>query len=526
MIVDRFTGAPGVPVNEVERRADSHPDKAFAIDEREILTYADLATRTYQVAHALVQAGVQKGDRVALCLEHTAAFFPIYFGAMLIGAIAVPCSTLYAMPELRQQLEHIRPRAIFANLERKQQLDAIFASIGPVGLVAYVGAPADGVVTFQEIVGHQPTSRPALPSPLATDPAVILSTSGTTARPKGVMLSHANLLAYAENLIYVQGWTEGDRALHHFPMFHANGGIGYPIPALLSGATLVLQSRFSASRFSQQLCESDITICGLNATHAKILLNTPPTPYDASHRVRYMRLGLTLEIELAAEFEKRFNTRLCRCYGLTEALGTFIAVRYGETVPPGSYGRVQRGYSVKVVGKGGRAVEPGVSGDVYVRRHDPNGLAMGYYNDAAETARAFQGNWLRTGDIGHFDADGYFWFDGRKKDMIKRSGFNVAPAELERVISSVPGVADVAVVGIPDHFREEAIVAIVVLHVGATIGEDKIVNACREELASYKVPQHVLFLDDLQHSFIGKVQRPKLRALAMQRLAAAAVVAA
>ena len=343
---------------------------------------------------------------------------------------------------------------------------------------------------------------------------MVIYTSGTTDRPKGVVFSHGNLVTATHNVVTTFRYTPDDRVLHFFPMFHINGGVVTLFPALTSGATVVVLPKFSSSAFGRQLCDFDITYCSINATNVKLILNTPVTPFDDQHRTRRMLLGLALDNDMQRDFERRFATRLCGTYGFTE-IGVVTAESPADLPRPGSAGRVLRGYTIKIADSEGREVPRGERGELLIAASQRHGLATAYLHDEEKTRDAFRDGWFHTGDMGYVDADGYFWFVERKNDMIKRSGFNVAPAEVERVVREVPGVADVAVVGMPDPLREEAIVAYIVATQPVIVDVETVLNACRRKLADYKVPQHVEFIDAMPVNFIGKVERRTLREWAL-----------
>ncbi|MCU1360058.1 MAG: AMP-dependent synthetase and ligase, partial [Ilumatobacteraceae bacterium] len=344
----------------------------------------------------------------------------------------------------------------------------------------------------------------------------IMYTSGTTARPKGVMFSHGNLRTAALTAVTHFRWTKNDRFLHYFPLFHANGGLYGVFPALMSQASIMMVPKFSASAFGSQLHDLGITFTSVNATHVKMIMNHPVSPRDAEHQTWRMMLGLTLRPDEITAFENRFATRLCPTYGLTEGLGIDAI---GEPVGPrrvGSAGRLLRGYKLRVVDESGTELPAGERGEAEFASELEHGVPMGYFRDPEKTAEIYRDGWVRTGDVLEMDADGYLWFVERKRDMIKRSGYNVAPAEVERVIAAVAGVADVAVVGAPDEMREEAIIAYVVADAGAVVTPELVLAACTTTLADYKVPQVVEIIDALPRNFLGKIERKVLRERALE----------
>ena len=346
------------------------------------------------------------------------------------------------------------------------------------------------------------------------DLAMLIYTSGTTDRPKGVMLSQGNLSVAAEVWTRQLRWRPDDNYLHYFPLFHTNGGIAGVMPAIFAGASLTMIPKFSASTFGQSLMENNATLAAVNSTHIKMIMRHPVTDYDRAHRARRMMLGMTLDPEEWLAFEERFNTRLIGGWGLTESMGSKIMADPEGPRVVGSAGRVTRGYSLRLVDDDDLQVGVNEPGEGLLRTHQRHGLAMGYFKDPIKTRETF-GEWLRTGDIVRVDEKGYVWFVGRKKDMIKRSGFNVAGAEVERVIRDVQGVQEVAVVGTPDAMREEAIVAFVVPEDSVSVSIDDVFDRCTEYLSDYKRPQFVEIVEDLPMNFVGKIDRgpPRERAL-------------
>jgi len=514
---DYLSGTESILQNVFARHAQSDGAKTWCVSEGKDYSYAEIDQDANRVADGLKnEFGILKGDAVAVCMHNRAQFFIAMFAILRLGAVYVPCSTLYSADELRYQLDHADVKALFTD---DAMLPLVLESLPSEELRRHIVLCGTDTshehVGFETFLDGRSTEMP-IESQLVTadDLAMIMYTSGTTARPKGVMYSHGNMTTLAQTQAQYLGWTSEDRYLHYFPLYHGNGGLMGVVPAIWRGATLVMIPKFSASNFSRQLVENDVTFVPVNATNAKMILNNPETEFDSTHRVRRMMLGLTLTTDELQAFEARFNTRLISTYGLTESLTAMVISELSGLNPAGSAGRVVRGYSVKVVGDEGESVAPGEVGEAVIFSHQRHGLAMGYFKDAPKTEEVFVDGWLYSGDFIRIDEDGYVWYAGRKKDMIKRSGFNVAPAEIERVIREIPGVTDVAVVGCPDAVREEAIVAFVVTN--APLSSDEVIAACVKDLAHYKVPQFAEFLSELPCNFLGKVDRIELRRLAMK----------
>lgn len=491
-------------------RGRSDGNRMFADFEGTPVTWGEFDEKVEQVARGVAAAGIRPGDPVAVFMHNSLEFLYAMFGIMRAGAVYVPCSTLYPADELRYQLEHVRARMVFTDprlLPTLQQVLADCRALETVVVTSEEAAP--GTVRLRDFSasGRPYTNLP----PDADDRAMIMYTSGTTARPKGIIWSHGNVVTIAQNCVYNFRWTPEDRFLHFFAMFHANGGLVCLMPAIMTGASLIMIPKFSASQFAQQLVEHDITYCNMNSTNIKMVLNNEPSDYDRRHRTRRMMLGLTLEAHYWLDWERRFDTRLIPTYGLTEGLGICIAQTPYDPPRPGSSGRVLRGYQVKVVDEMGVERPIGVAGEVLVHSVQRHGVTQGYHRDAKRTREVFRDGWVHSGDQGYFDRDGYFWFTGRSKDMIKRSGYNVAPAEIERVIAQVSGVKECAVVSTPDAVREEAIVAYVVPVEPGAVSEAAILEACQAALAEYKVPQYVKLVPEMPLNFLGKLERKVLR---------------
>jgi len=518
-----FLSGPDASVQAVfAAHAAEVPDKTFAEMGGTSYSYGRVDADANRIAHVLTgQLGAIPGDIVAVYMSNCPEFFPVMLGLQRARAVYVPFSTHYSADELTYQLAHCQARVVIVDTAHHALLSSVLPACPRVEHVVVVGEECEPP---PRIAQHSLTvlceaGEAALP-PGASDAspddlAMVMYTSGTTSRPKGVMFSAGNLYAAADMCVTHFRWSPADRFLHFFPLFHSNGGLFGVWPAVLGQATLVMVDRFSASGFGRQLHELDISLASVNATHVKMILAHPPTEHDRAHRAWRMCLGLTLEPCDVLTFEHRFSTRLCPTYGLTESMGNNVI---GDPVGPrriGSAGRIVRGYSIRVTDADGTEASPGQAGQAQVFSHQRHGLPLGYFRNPEATAATYASGWVQTGDVVRVDADGYVWFVERQSDMIKRSGFNVAPAEVERVIRDIDGVADVAVVPTADAVREQAIVAYVVQAEGADLDVAAVISACARHLAEYKVPQVVEFIEELPRTFLGKIDRKALRQLAV-----------
>jgi crotonobetaine/carnitine-CoA ligase len=514
---DFLSGGSGTIDALVRWRAVDSPDKAFAQSGNRTITYSELDKITDRLATGLSDLGVTRGDSAAIYMANGLEFVFSMLACFRLGAVAVPCSTHYTADELIYQLGHSGAILVITDAERAPLVSEALSATPAVREVVCLTTDdlPDGWRSFSDVVSR--TARAAvLPAPSASDLALIIYTSGTTARPKGVVLTQGNLVTSVHNVVSTYQMTARDRILHFFPMYHVNGGLVSLLPSLAVGATVVFVDRFSASSFGKQLYELDITYCNLNSTNVKMILASPPTSFDSAHHANRMLLGLSLADDQRREFERRFNSRLCPTYGMTETLGVVASESPGGPRRYGSAGRVLRGYEIEIRDAEGRAATPGEIGRICIRGLQRHALAAHYFNDPELSRQAFVDGWLLTGDIGYADDDGYLFYVGRLHDVIKRSGYNVSPAEIERVIGEVSGVKDVAVVSTPEPVREEAIV--VYLTAQTHVREADIFAACSLKLAPYKLPQVVRIVDELPLTFIGKVDRAQLREWAAREM--------
>ena len=340
-----------------------------------------------------------------------------------------------------------------------------------------------------------------------------LFTSGTTARPKAVQLTHANAV-YA-GIFGAQAWkvVPEDRHFIVLPLFHVNGQFISVMPTLTAGATLVMAEQFSASKYMEQARRHRVTTTSLVAANVKMIMNQPipETEIDAQNDFRIIMYAIAIPDEVWDEFENRFNVKLCDLWGMTETLGATTVNPIDGVLKRNCIGMARLENQIKVIDEKGNEVPPGTVGEIVVKGVPGRTLMKGYYNNPEATAETIRDGWLYTGDNAYMDEDGYFHFVDRKKDMIKRSGENVAATEVEYVISLHPKVKEVAVVGVPDPIRDEAVMALIILKPGETCEEQEIIDWCSEKLAKFKVPSFVKFKDDFPRTSIGKVQKNILK---------------
>ncbi|MCA1832446.1 MAG: AMP-binding protein, partial [Actinobacteria bacterium] len=340
---------------------------------------------------------------------------------------------------------------------------------------------------------------------------LISYTSGTTGRPKGVMLTHANMLFQGQNTAKVVDLREGDRSVHCLPLAHLFG-FGASVIGNLFKVTGLLMRWFTAEAFFDGVNNLGGTNSSVVPTMLVYMLSHPEFDDVDWSNFRWIVVGAApVPIELADEFEKRTGAKVLEGYGLTETSPAATLNRSDEPRRPGSCGRPVPNVDIKIVDDDGNELLAGAPGEVCIK--GPN-VMKGYYKMSEETARTIKDGWFLSGDVGHLDEDGYLYITERKKDLIIRGGFNIFPRDIEEVLYGHHAVSEAAVVGIPDAKLGEQVIAYVVLRPSQTASEEELMQLCRERLAKYKTPSGVRFIDALPKNPIGKILKKDLRELA------------
>jgi carnitine-CoA ligase len=477
-------------------RVVDHPEREFLVFETAdgattSWTYARFDARCEEFARGLAGLGVVKADPVVLRMSMGVDLIAAWFACLRLGAIAVPAPLAQTHDETMWMTGLIEPRLVIAD---------------PDWADMYIES-----VTASDVLAAQSTY--VAPAVAPDDVAEVIFTSGSTARPKGVMITHANLLHSGERQSSMRALDAGERCLTALPWFHVNCQSVTVLAALAVGGTAILLERYSARRFMDQVRRHRATQVTLGAMLVRTLLSQPPSDEDAQHVVRRAFYGLAISDREKHEFERRFGMTLLNGYGLSEAVAEVFAVPvFGPKRWP-SLGLPVQDRLVRLVDDGGQDVASGQTGEIIVHGRPGWTLMSGYWRDEAATALAIRDGWLHTGDLAHVDEAGYFYFDGRKKDVIKRAGENISALEVEEALMTHPQVAEAVVVGAPDPMREEAVWAYVTLTDGRTDGET-LIAYCMERLSQYKVPTVVHVLEEFPRTGAGKVDKVSLRASA------------
>ncbi|MGH9057604.1 MAG: AMP-binding protein [Acidimicrobiales bacterium] len=476
------------------------PNAPFLLFERapgevERFTYAEFDLLVARTAGTLARHGVHQGDRISVHLANCPAFYQAWFAAARLGATIVPSNPLSTADELSYVVEHAGCHLALTQTDLRSVVDK-----------AGVSAVIDVDDPWVDADDHAGAAKVA-----PTDPLGVLYTSGTTSRPKGVVITHSAYLHVGDMVADHLRLRPDDRQLVVLPLFHGNAQYYSTMSALVTGASIALVPRFSASRWSEQAAVLKATVASLFAAPIRMILAQPPTPHDSAHRLRVAMFAQNITDEQLATFERRFSVPLIQLYGMTETVVPPTMNPLYEERRGMSIGRPLPGARVRIVGSDGADVAPGERGELVVSGEPGVTMMAEYLANPEATAETLRDGWLHTGDTVSSDREGYLYFVDRHKDLIKRAGENVASTEVERVINEHPAVFESAVVGVPDEMRDEAIVAYVVLHQGASTSPGDLIEHCRGRLATFKVPSTVEVVAELPRTSVGKIQKHLLR---------------
>jgi len=493
----------------IREQAERRPDHAAVRHGDRTLTYAQLNERSDRLAQALLSAGVEPQGRIAYLDRSAPEVIELLFAAAKIGAVAVPLNWRLAVPELRAILDDARPALLIVGPQYEATAEAVLSQLGSPPRLVRVAADYEPLLASFDPI--DPGGRGD-----AHDPIVQMYTSGTTGVPKGVLTTHRNLTAAAETAPYWD-FDAASVSLTPLPTFHI-GGIGWAYLGLWSGATTILVSEFDPAAVLETFEREAVTNAVLVPTMIQLLCAVPGASerdYSALRSIAYGASPITTPVLKQAL--STFRCSFYGIYGLTETTGGVVQLDPADHRPDGprehllrSAGKPFPWVETRIVDPAsGADVEPGSVGEIWFRA--PNVMA-GYHERPAETAAALTADgWLRTGDGGYVDAEGYLFLTDRVKDMIVSGGENVYPIEVEEALSQHPAVAESAVIGVPDDRWGETVKAYVVTRPGTTVTAAALDAFCRERLAGYKVPRLIEFVDDLPRNPTGKVLKSTLR---------------
>jgi acyl-CoA synthetase (AMP-forming)/AMP-acid ligase II len=488
------------------RAALTRPQRAAVIFQNTSWSYGEVHDRACRLAGALAALGVQKGDRVALWAANRAEFVEVLFGVPMLGAIASPLDHWWTWKDAHTALVQIRPRVLIVGAPQAAFLQGHDDALRAAG-VQHVLYLDDGYASRLAAATPLRAATPVAPS----DPAVVFFTSGSTGRSKGAVHTHASLTTAAATMNAELEVPDGERTLHFLPLF--SSCMEHLIPLTLACGTHIVLPQFDASGVWEAVLRHGVTHFDAVPTTLRRILEVAPATIPASLRsISYASERMPPQL-ITALIERMPTVEFVQFYGMMEQLCLTVCGPADHLRKIDTVGRPMRGAELYLRDAQGAVAGPGKDGEVFAR--SPT-LFAGYWQDEAATASVMSDGWLRTGDIGRFDEEGFLILEGRVKEMIKSGAQTVIPSEVEGVLLSHPGVREAAVVGVPDERWGEAVHAFITVTPGSSVEEAELKTFCQQRLAGYKRPKVIHIVDDLPRTGIGKVARRVVREQAIK----------
>jgi len=485
----------------IDEQARVQPDGIYLIDPQtgNMTTFADLQMRVRAVASYIQQQGVKRGDTVAFAASNSPDTAMVILGICYGGYLATAINLVAGSSVISYVLEHSETKLVFANFAG---LTVIEASLNNVKGISVRSIDAELFKTTTQNIDLHDTSETG---------GLLMYTSGTTGRPKGVVLSQQNLLAGGENTTLAHGLTTADRGMCVLPLYHINGLCVTVMGALVSGGSLAMPPKFSVSTFWKTIVDQSCTWFSVVPTHISYLLheNSKSVSQTDLSRLRFGRsASAPLSPDIQSAFEKKFGIPIIETMGLTETAAQILS----NPLPPGTRKigspGIAYGNEVSICDENQVEHPRGVEGEVLIR--GPN--VMQYYlkNEEATSQAITRDGWLRTGDLGRMDADGYVYITGRLKELIIKGGENIAPREIDEALYSHEDVVEAAAFACKCPQYGERVEAAVMVSEGSKVTEDILAELCRTKLGAFKSPDRIHFLPELPKGPSGKIQRLKL----------------
>jgi long-chain acyl-CoA synthetase len=491
----------------LDSNIDSFGEYPFLYYQDKQFTNVETKRFADQVASGLKENGINKGDRVIVCMPNCPEVIFSYQGITRAGAIIVPVMVTLHPKEIHYIALNSGAKAIITSSIVAPNVEKAMEDLPSRPTLIVVDLPtSERAYNFYDFINH--CSCDVQDADIqAEDIAVILYTSGTTGNPKGVLLTHKNLYSNALNSVK-HNETERGTTIGVLPLAHVYGLTMSNI-CYITGSSVVVFPKFDPKGIFEAIEEHKVK--SFSAVPAMIhALYTYPSAnqYDTSSLEWVGSGSAPLPVSLIHAFGQKFGAKIYEGYGLSEAAPVVTAHRRGEEIKPGSVGVPIPGVEVKIVNDAGEQLPIGEVGELLVRGDN---ITPGYFQNQLETDRAIKAGWLHTGDMARLDNEGYLYIVDRKKDLIIRGGFNLYPRDVEEILNAHESVSEVAVVGIPDERMGEEMVACIVKKAGAEVTEHELIQYCQDHLAKSKTPRRVIFMDSLPRNGVGKILKTHLR---------------
>lgn len=489
----------------LERAVATWPERTFLRIDQTDVTFAEFNSSVGRLAAGLANVGVQRGDRVCVFMKNSLACEHTWFATNRLGAVWAPINTDFRGVGLKSVVEIAAPKLLICDADLRAELASALPDAFAVPILTYGDTSA---APDHRLEDYYSTELAPVEAVSYFDSSALLFTSGTTGRSKAALLSHRYFVSQASIAIVDFGLHEHDVLFCPFPLFHADATALTTVPALLLGCVAAIGRRFSASGFWKEVRETKATVFDFMGATLSILRKAEPRPDDANNPVR-LAWGVPVP-EWAPEFEKRFGLQIIEVYGSVEA-NVPVVQRFDQMRVIGSCGRVIPEFDVIAADDHDQEVPVGEPGELLIRPKIPYTTMTEYFAMPEATVNAGRNFWFHSGDLGRIDAGGNVFFEGRKKEAIRRRGENISAFEVEEGILQNPGILECAVIGVPSELTEEDVKACVVLRPGVRLSEREILEHCQRVLGRFQIPRYIEVMEVLPKTPTGKLEKYRLK---------------
>ena len=498
----------------LKQKVEQYGNREFFFFKDQVFGYEDFDRESNKVAAGFQKLGLVKGDKVGIVMNNRPEFLFFWFGLCKLGAIEVPINTAHRGDLLTYMVDKADCRFLVVQSASLDRVEPVLKDLPKVEKVLVLGEEGETmpeldkpVLDYRQVLDNDGSFDEV--DVLLSDPFIIMFTSGTTGPSKGSLMPHNYALYMGEKVWEAAQYDEKDKLYNALPLFHGNAQLLSTMPALMSGARMVLSERFSASRFWDDIRHYKCTEFNYIGGILPILLKADPKPDDGDNPLRVM-MGAGASKDIYEACEKRFNVKLLEGYGMSE-IGLPIMNSLKDEAKEGSCGRPGPDDDVKVVDDRGMAVGPNTPGEVLVRIRKPYCMLLEYYKMPEKTVEAWGDLWFHTGDYLYYDEDGYFFFVDRKKDALRRRGENISSYEVEKVINSNPAVLESAAVAANSDLGEDEVMVCVTLKPGKKLTPEELTAFCEERMAYFMVPRYLRFMEKMPKTPTERIQKYQLR---------------
>ncbi len=486
--------------------AEEVPDKIGVEFQGKPITYGQLADEARRITAGMRNEGIKPGDSVGFVLPNLPQYVTSLYGSYMAGVNTVPMNVLLTPPEIRYLVEDSNLKMLFVfGMFLPNVLKAVEDMENPPKIVVLGGEHGD-LIPFASLVAHEDRAEP---HPIKADDTIMtIYTSGTTGKPKGAMITNANLHANLQMVDEVMELQDEDKMLCVLPLFHVFALNGLLHTSIRKRVPLVVHPKFEIADAVKSLAEDGITFFGGVPTMYFYILKQAEVQDLTFPKLRVcISGGAAMPVDVMRQFEEKFDVPIIEGFGLTETTVS-VTMNRPDNRKPGSIGQPFTGVEIRIVDEQGGDLPNGEIGELIIRAAN---VMKGYLNKPEATAEAIKDGWFYTGDLGYQDDEGFFYVVDRKKDMIIKGGYNIYPREIEEVLFQLPQVAEAAVVGIFDQAKGEAVRAVVALKPGQALEEEAIRNHIESNLAKYKWPQDYMIIPELPKGPTGKILKREIK---------------